>query len=398
VLTGKTSSSYKISKISTADLGKYQVVVATSGESVTYSYLVDTRYESTCSRDYAEIGDTIQNGVRIINAPSDVTFSYQWYETNGVTSDLKKVTNTTATYTTTAPKVKVSAGEYTKSVQYNCVVTPSVENAYISVGELNTDVSVFPTVTYVTSLPKFASDKRFEVKGYQLKGASEIKVTVSKGSYVTVVDAAGFAHYLDSDNRTVVLQGNKAIFIADNEYDGYQVTSIVSTTSTVTVTNKAVAYTGKAITSNTAKVTGSEGKVTYTYYTDAACTKALKKAPVNPGTYYVKATVAADSNYKAASSVAKITIRAAAQNIKVATKSQTVKAGKSFQISATAKGKLSYKKTSGNKKIKVSSTGKVKVKKGLKKGTYKIKVKISAKKTANYKAASVTKTIKVVVK
>ena len=72
----------------------------------------------------------------------------------------------------------------------------------------------------------------------------------------------------------------------------------------------------------------------------------------------------------------------------------------SFQISAKAKGKLTYKVIGGTKKakkaVKVSKTGKVTVKKGTKKGTYTVKVKVSAAKTAKYKAAS--KTIKVTVK
>jgi len=46
----------------------------------------------------------------------------------------------------------------------------------------------------------------------------------------------------------------------------------------------------------------------------------------------------------------------------------------------------------------VSKTGKVTVKKGLKKGTYKVKIKVSAAAVTNYNAASATKTIKVVVK
>ena len=71
---------------------------------------------------------------------------------------------------------------------------------------------------------------------------------------------------------------------------------------------------------------------------------------------------------------------------------------KSFKIKAGAKGKLTYKKVSGNKHIKVSKNGKVTVKKGTPKGTYKIKVRIKAAKTSTYKAASKTVTVKVKVK
>ena len=64
-----------------------------------------------------------------------------------------------------------------------------------------------------------------------------------------------------------------------------------------------------------------------------------------------------------------------------------------------AQGKKTFKKTSGNKKIIVNTkTGKVTVKKGLKKGTYTVKVKVTAKGTKNYKALSKTVKFKIKVK
>ena len=63
-------------------------------------------------------------------------------------------------------------------------------------------------------------------------------------------------------------------------------------------------------------------------------------------------------------------------------------------------GKMTYTKASGNKKIVINkTTGKVTVKKGLKKGTYKVKVKVKAAGNTNYKASAVkTVTFKVKVK
>jgi hypothetical protein len=59
---------------------------------------------------------------------------------------------------------------------------------------------------------------------------------------------------------------------------------------------------------------------------------------------------------------------------------------------------IKYTKKSGSKKITVSKSGKVTVKKGLKKGTYNVKVKIAVTlKNANNKASEV-KTIKVIVR
>jgi hypothetical protein len=65
-----------------------------------------------------------------------------------------------------------------------------------------------------------------------------------------------------------------------------------------------------------------------------------------------------------------------------------------FSISAKARGSISYKVTIGNSKyISVSKSGRVTLKKGCKKGTYKITV--TAKATSEYKKATKIVTIKV---
>ena len=63
-------------------------------------------------------------------------------------------------------------------------------------------------------------------------------------------------------------------------------------------------------------------------------------------------------------------------------------------ITFTSKGQgtLTFKKKSGNKKIKISKYGTVTIKKKLRKGTYKVKVKVTAAGNNNYKASS-TKTV-----
>ena len=62
-------------------------------------------------------------------------------------------------------------------------------------------------------------------------------------------------------------------------------------------------------------------------------------------------------------------------------------------------GTRTYKKTSGNRKISVNKkTGKVTIKKGLKKGKYTLKIKVTAKGNSKYKSKSVTVTSKIVVK
>ena len=77
---------------------------------------------------------------------------------------------------------------------------------------------------------------------------------------------------------------------------------------------------------------------------------------------------------------------------------QTIAASKMFTISK-AQGKLSFKKVTGNGRIKINPThGRIYVKKGTPKGTYAVKVKVTAAGNANYKAASKTVSFKVVVR
>lgn len=85
---------------------------------------------------------------------------------------------------------------------------------------------------------------------------------------------------------------------------------------------------------------------------------------------------------------------------KLKKKAQKLKVTKVVKFTKKGQGTLTYKKAKGNKKITINKkNGKVTIKKGLKKGTYKVKVKIKAKGNANYKASAFkTVTFKIKVK
>ena len=90
---------------------------------------------------------------------------------------------------------------------------------------------------------------------------------------------------------------------------------------------------------------------------------------------------------------------AAVEYKKVKNKAQSLKVSKVIKVTRKGQGKLSYAKTSGSKKITINKkTGKVTVKKGLKKGTYKVKVKVTAAGNANYRKATKKVTLKIRVK
>lgn len=123
------------------------------------------------------------------------------------------------------------------------------------------------------------------------------------------------------------------------------------------------------------------------------------------GTVKITISAKASTSYKAATKTITLKVAKATPVVKTKISSKTLsysalrKKAQAFTLgtSVTSKGKLTYAKTAGNSAFTVNKTnGKITVKKGLKKGTYKIKVKISAKATANYNAG--TKTVLVTVR
>ena len=114
-------------------------------------------------------------------------------------------------------------------------------------------------------------------------------------------------------------------------------------------------------------------------------------------------TAAKTINWKINKATNTFKIKARTATVKFsAVKNKNQKLGVTKVIKFTNKGQgaKTYVKKSGNKKITIAKkTGKVTVKKGLKKGTYKVKVKVKAAGNANYKASKVkTVTFKVIVK
>ncbi|MGM9878204.1 MAG: InlB B-repeat-containing protein [Bacilli bacterium] len=87
---------------------------------------------------------------------------------------------------------------------------------------------------------------------------------------------------------------------------------IKQATPQITLTAKTTEYSGSPISANIANVTPVGGKVSYVYYIDSNCStkttlenggaKSIGGAPINTGTYYVKATATASLNTKQISS------------------------------------------------------------------------------------------------
>lgn len=175
---------------------------------------------------------------------------------------------------------------------------------------------------------------------------------------------------------------------------------------TVTMPKAVHMYSGKAFTPlPTVTYRSSSGKtMTLTKDTDYTVSYVNN---VNAGTATVKVTgkwkfagtkTVTFPIVKAKGTLAVKAKTAALKAKKLKKKAQTLKVSKVLAVSKV-KGKLSYSKKSGNKKITVNTkTGKVTCKKGLKKGTYKVKVAVKDAGNKNFNAVTRTVTFKVKVK
>ena len=126
------------------------------------------------------------------------------------------------------------------------------------------------------------------------------------------------------------------------------------------------------------------------------------------GTVKITINAKATSTYKAATAkvlTIKIAKKAPTIKTKIGTKNLSYNALKkkaqvfTLGTSVNSKGTLTYKKLSGSSAVSVNSkTGRLTVKKGLKKGTYRVKVQIKSAAKGNYTAGSRTVTVAVRVK
>ena len=201
------------------------------------------------------------------------------------------------------------------------------------------------------------------VKTVQGRKTASCQVTVKKAAQVVTVSKTSYKK----------VYGDSAFALgAKTDGDG---------TLKYSSSNTGVATVSSA---GTVKIKGA-GKATITVYATATnkCVKSAEKT--------VKVTVDKAAN--------PLTVKAKTATVKYPVKkAQTLAVSKVLAVSK-AKGTVTYAKKSGNKKISIKkTTGKVKVAKGLKKGTYKVKVAVKAAGNKNYKSKTVTKTFKVKVR
>ena len=231
-------------------------------------------------------------------------------------------------------------------------------------------------------------------------GQVVVKAT-DEGQTTTVIVPSGSSVVKENDHYTVKIITNNTL-IKKTVKKGEAV--IVDKTGKV-VCNGAHKWDDGKVTK--AATTTSTGVKTYTCIDCSATrTETIAKLPTpamrtNPSTPATPSTPAGQtitekkSNTLKAKQVKKtVTVKYK----KLKKKGQSIKLKKYLKVTK-AKGMVSYKKVKGNKKITVNKkTGKITLKKGLKKGTYKVKIKVTAKGNATYNKGTKTVTVTIKVK
>ena len=287
--------------------------------------------------------------------------------------DVDKVTFTEGSKTTSSAKFRMPAEALTFEATYEAIPAPPEP--------IKIAIPTGKTLTYNGQSQTGVAAGT----GYTLSGTTS---AVNAGSYqATATLDEGYA-WSDgsSDPKTIGWKINKA------------------TVNVTAPSGKTFTYNGKAQT----------GVAAGTNYTLCGTTKAT-----NSGSYTAKATLKTNANYTykwsdgttAAKTISwkinkaanPLTIKAKTATVKYSKlkkKAQTLAVTKVITFTKKGQGKMTYTKASGNKKIIIAkTTGKVTVKKGLKKGTYKVKVKVKAGGNTNYNASAVkTVTFKIKVK
>ena len=127
-----------------------------------------------------------------------------------------------------------------------------------------------------------------------------------------------------------------------------------------------------------------------------AITNFSQYSGVDPGVYTY--TGAGSASAAATQKAQPMTVKALKKSLKAAKLKKTALAVSALRVK-DAKGTVTYKKLSGSPKLTIASgTGKIKVKKGTKKGTYTITVRVTAAGNSSYKAGAKKVTVKIKVK
>lgn len=256
----------------TADKDSPVITTLPTAGSINYDQML---YKSSLSGGEAKVGSTVVPG------------SFKWKEellkpevkdSNATEYEVVFTPNDAASYETATCKVKLTVNKKTLT---NLATTSIPDQSY-------TGAPITPTFNVMNG-------KDF----HEILDPSDYEVTFTNNTNV------GTANYTIKETPTGNYEFNTS----------YGTFTIKRADSSISITgDPSKPYDGKVVNDPAVNKSGSTGAVTYTYYTDAACTTKTTTAsgaasdgaaPKNAGDYWVKATLAADSNHDSATSVAK---------------------------------------------------------------------------------------------
>ena len=291
---------------------------------------------------------------------------------------------------------------FVREVTYNYVIRIAAKKGYILAKDVSVQLNnevfhgvVNPTGQFVTIRNSYSAESKC-VHDYvvQIKKptCTEQGETVKKCRFCGLSYTYDFVEPLGHAWKTT-------IDAATDEDDG-SITTKCSQCKQKTVTRiakiKSVSLTTKKYTYNGTerkpgvKAVDSDGKVIpATYYTVEYSDNKNAGDATAEITFKGNYEAELEEEFEIVEASQSISTKVSSKNYK---KTTVAKKAQSFSIGASAKTKLSYKSSSKN--VTVTSAGKVTVKKGTGKGTYKITVKAAS--SDNYKSASKTVTVKVI--
>lgn len=257
----------------TADKDTPVITTPPTAGSINYDQML---YESSLSGGEAKVGSTVVPG------------SFKWKEellkpevkdSNATEYEVVFTPTDTASYETATCKVKLTVNKKSLS---SISITPIEPRPY-------TGLEIEPDVIVKDGQPP-----------YDELAESDYSVTYSNNKDV------GTANYTIKETPTGNYEFNTS----------YGTFTIKRADSSISITgDPSKTYDGNIVTDPAVSQSGSTGAVTYTYYTNEDCTTETTNAnsgaasdgaaPKNAGDYWVKATLAADSNHDSATSAAK---------------------------------------------------------------------------------------------
>ncbi len=321
----------------------------------------------------------LPNGIKVL--PFAFTNNCPWIQRVYLGNDLEELKS----YSLSDPR-EVVLPDSVKKIGYRAFFQSRITEINLPENLEEIDVEAFLSCNKLKeiSIPKNVKKIGYEALGY----------------YMSAIDDEG---YVTDKNGNLVIKGYPdtiaETYAADHDIEFVDLIKEALKTDinaiSLTLDKETFVYTGKTI-EPTVTVNGLKGETYTTEYlnnTDAGTASVVVTIKGRDGSIS-----SIQKNFTVTKANNPLAVKTSNKKVKYSALKKKNLTLKPLKVSGS-QGKLTYKKTSGNSKIKVNSAnGKFTLKKGLKKKTYTVKVVVSAAGNANYNGAAKTVKLKIKVK